>query len=232
MSWTRWSGQVWEATCRCACGVGTAASSARRPRGAADVHQSRALRRLLWAPTELGFARAYVCGDVLIEADIVAGLSALDRVADPEFGPGVVVDASTRRALVGAALRLGIAGPPPRPPQRRRGWWAAPFEEPGRAGHRSPLRRRQQFYELVLGSSMTYSCAYYEQEHGPAFGLGQAQQAKCDLVAHKLGLRPGMGALDVGCGWGPSSATLLATTELRLSVSLSPENRATMLGAA
>jgi cyclopropane-fatty-acyl-phospholipid synthase len=49
----------------------------------------RALRRLLWAPNELGFARAYVSGDVLIEGDIMAGLSALDRVADPEFGPGV-----------------------------------------------------------------------------------------------------------------------------------------------
>jgi len=59
-----------------------------------------------------------------------------------------------------------------------------------------------EFYELVLGRSMTYSCAYYEQEPGPAFGLEEAQQAKCDLVAHKLGLKPGMRVLDVGCGWG------------------------------
>jgi cyclopropane-fatty-acyl-phospholipid synthase len=163
----------------------------------------RALRRLLWAPNELGFARAYVSGDVLIEGDIMAGLSALDRVADPEFGPGVVVDASTRRALVKAALRLGIAGPPPRPPA----------EESRLGGLRHSRSRDAQviahhydvgneFYELVLGPSMTYSCAYYEQEQGPAFGLEQAQQAKCDLVAHKLGLRPGMRVLDVGCGWG------------------------------
>ncbi|MDQ3415840.1 MAG: class I SAM-dependent methyltransferase, partial [Actinomycetota bacterium] len=32
--------------------------------------------------------------------------------------------------------------------------------------------------------------------------LEQAQQAKYDLVARKLGLRPGMRLLDVGCGWG------------------------------
>ena len=163
----------------------------------------RALRRLLWAPNELGFARAYVSGDVLIEGDLMAGLSALDRVADPEFGPGVVIGASTRRALVKVALRLGIVGPPPRPPA----------EEARLGGLRHSRSRDAQaiahhydvgneFYQLVLGASMTYSCAYYEQEPGPAFDLEDAQQAKCDLVARKLGLKPGMRVLDVGCGWG------------------------------
>jgi cyclopropane-fatty-acyl-phospholipid synthase len=171
----------------------------------------RALRRLLWAPNELGFARAYVSGDVLIEGDIMAGLSALDQVADPEFGPGLVIDASTRRALVKAILRLGIAGPPPRPPA----------EESKLGGLRHSRGRDAQaiahhydvgneFYELVLGPSMTYSCAYFEREQGPevgtevgaAFGLEEAQQAKCDLVARKLELKPGMRVLDVGCGWG------------------------------
>jgi len=163
----------------------------------------RALRRMLWAPNELGFARAYVSGDVLIEGDIMAGLSAMEKVADPEFGPGVVIDSSTRRALVKAALRLGVAGPPPRPPA----------EESKLGGLRHSRSRDAKaiahhydvgndFYELVLGPSMTYSCAYYEQEPGPAFGLEDAQQAKCDLVANKLGLKPGMRVLDVGCGWG------------------------------
>ena len=163
----------------------------------------RALRRMLWAPNELGFARAYVSGDILIEGDIMAGLTALDQVADPELGPGVVIDSSTRKALVKAALRLGIAGPPPRPPA----------EESRLGGLRHSRGRDAQaiahhydvgneFYGLVLGPSMTYSCAYYEQEPGPAFGLEEAQQAKCDLVAHKLGLKPGMRVLDVGCGWG------------------------------
>ena len=163
----------------------------------------RALRRMLWAPNELGFARAYVSGDVLIEGDIMEGLTALEQVADPDFGPGVVVDSSTRRALVKAALRLGVAGPPPRPPA----------EESRLGGLRHSRRRDAQaiahhydvgneFYELVLGPSMTYSCAYYEQEPGAAFGLEEAQQAKSDLVAHKLGLKPGMRILDVGCGWG------------------------------
>ena len=163
----------------------------------------RALRRMLWAPNELGFARAYVSGDILIEGDLMAGLSALDRVADPKFGPGVVIDSSTRLALVKAALRLGVVGLPLRPP----------VEEARLGGLRHSRSRDAQaiahhydvgneFFELVLGASMTYSCAYYEQEPGPAFGLEQAQQAKSDLVARKLGLKPGMRVLDVGCGWG------------------------------
>lgn len=59
-----------------------------------------------------------------------------------------------------------------------------------------------EFYELVLGRTMAYSCAYYDQEPGAALGLDAAQLAKCDLVSRKLGLETGMRVLDVGCGWG------------------------------
>jgi cyclopropane-fatty-acyl-phospholipid synthase len=55
------------------------------------------------------------------------------------------------------------------------------------------------FYELVLGPTMTYTCAVYRD---PGDTLEQAQAAKYDLVATKLALRPGMRLLDVGCGWG------------------------------
>ena len=46
---------------------------------------------------------------------------------------------------------------------------------------------------------MTYTCAVYPQ---PDATLEEAQAEKYDLVARKLGLRPGMRLLDVGCGWG------------------------------
>ena len=35
--------------------------------------------------------------------------------------------------------------------------------------------------------------------------LADAQRAKFELVCTKLGLRPGMRLLDVGCGWGSLS---------------------------
>src|SRR6201999_1968361 len=58
------------------------------------------------------------------------------------------------------------------------------------------------FYRLFLDSSQTYSCAYFERDD---MTLEEAQLAKIDLSLGKLGLRPGMTLLDVGCGWGATS---------------------------
>jgi cyclopropane-fatty-acyl-phospholipid synthase len=55
------------------------------------------------------------------------------------------------------------------------------------------------FYEWVLGPSMAYTCACFPEENST---LEEAQFHKHDLVARKLGLKPGMRLLDVGCGWG------------------------------
>jgi cyclopropane-fatty-acyl-phospholipid synthase len=51
----------------------------------------------------------------------------------------------------------------------------------------------------VLGPSMAYTCAVYPTADST---LEEAQAAKFDLVARKLGLHQGMRLLDVGCGWG------------------------------
>ena len=167
------------------------------------IRTRRALRRIVWAPNELGFARAYVSGDLELEGDLVGGLAELDRLADPERGPGVTVDAATKKEIVRTALRLRLVGLPPK----------APVEEAKLRGHRHSRRRDasaishhydvgNDFYRLVLGESMTYSCAYWAKEPSEQFGLDDAQFAKCDLVARKLAVAEGMRVLDVGCGWG------------------------------
>jgi cyclopropane-fatty-acyl-phospholipid synthase len=65
------------------------------------------------------------------------------------------------------------------------------------ASHHYDVSNR--FYELILGPSMVYTCAVYPEADAT---LEEAQYAKHDLVCRKLGLRPGMRLLDVGCGWG------------------------------
>ncbi|MFV0526752.1 MAG: cyclopropane fatty acyl phospholipid synthase [Acidimicrobiales bacterium] len=53
-------------------------------------------------------------------------------------------------------------------------------------------------FERMLDKRMIYSCAYWAD----ALDLGEAQEAKLDLVCRKLYLEPGMRVLDIGCGWG------------------------------
>jgi cyclopropane-fatty-acyl-phospholipid synthase len=55
------------------------------------------------------------------------------------------------------------------------------------------------FFRLFLDPTQTYSCAYFERDD---MTLEEAQNAKIDLALGKLGLKPGMTLLDVGCGWG------------------------------
>jgi cyclopropane-fatty-acyl-phospholipid synthase len=59
------------------------------------------------------------------------------------------------------------------------------------------------FFELFLDPSRTYSCAYFEN---PNASLEEAQMAKIDLSLGKCELSPGMTLLDIGCGWGATAA--------------------------
>lgn len=53
-------------------------------------------------------------------------------------------------------------------------------------------------YEKMLDHRMMYTCAYWQD----AATLEEAQDAKLELICKKIGLKPGMRVLDIGCGWG------------------------------
>ncbi|MEU3184321.1 cyclopropane-fatty-acyl-phospholipid synthase family protein [Streptomyces sp. NPDC006923] len=170
------------------------------------IRNRRALRRLLWKPGELGLARAWVSGEIDVEGDLYAVLEQLagliwERGADAKDTVHPVRDPRMRAAALGL---VQIAGPWPPP--------APPAEEiRGRHGALHTKRRDKaaishhydvgnDFYELVLGPSMVYSCAYWDS--GADFTLEDAQRDKLDLICRKLALKEGDRLLDVGCGWG------------------------------
>jgi cyclopropane-fatty-acyl-phospholipid synthase len=175
-----------------------------------------ALRRIMWAPGELGFARAYIAG----ELDVVGPIGEVLRAFQASLPAEADEDPTTAEIRTGlvvgpkavTALRsLGALGKPLPPPP----------EEIVPRGRRHSMRRDKvavshhydvgnEFYALVLGPSMTYSCARFVDA---GVSLEEAQAAKHELICRKLGLHERRGArlLDVGCGWG--SMAIHAATE-------------------
>jgi cyclopropane-fatty-acyl-phospholipid synthase len=151
-----------------------------------------ALRRLLYAPGELGFGRAYVAGELDVEGDVYAALSLRDRLPSVKLGPSTW--ATVARLVGPSGLR-----PLPAPPEEARlhGRRHSKGRDAAAIAHHYDVSN--DFYRLVLGPSMTYSCAVWPDANAT---LEDAQAAKHELVAQKLALQPGMRLLDVGCGWG------------------------------
>lgn len=55
------------------------------------------------------------------------------------------------------------------------------------------------FYQLWLDETMSYSCGYFNKDND---SLHDAQQQKVHHILKKLNLEEGMSLLDIGCGWG------------------------------
>ena len=162
------------------------------------IRSPNVFRRLLTAPGELGLGRANVSGELDVEGDLYAALAALrDRIPDlRSFGARQWTDVL---GLAGSSLvRSGLRPlPVPREEARLSGSRHSRQRDAAAIAHHYDVSNA--FYRVVLGPSMTYSCAVWEREEAT---LEQAQAAKYELVCRKLGLEPGMRLLDVGCGWG------------------------------
>jgi cyclopropane-fatty-acyl-phospholipid synthase len=151
-----------------------------------------AISRVLTHPGELGLARAYVAGDIDVDGD----LDPLFELSPPPLRQ--LLNANNVRSLlsvVGASAIRPVA--PPSIEARPRGTIHSKSRDRQAVTHHYDVSNR--FYEMVLGPSMTYSCAVFAT---PEDTLEQAQARKVDLVARKLNLQPGDRLLDIGCGWG------------------------------
>jgi cyclopropane-fatty-acyl-phospholipid synthase len=159
-----------------------------------------ALRRLVWAPNELGLGRAYVAGDLDLEGDVYGLLNLRSAVAAEDEPARIGLGVKGFTEALSAARRFGALGRPlPNPPEEARlsGRRHSKARDAAAVSHHYDVSN--EFYRLVLGPTMTYSCAYFMSDE---MSLDEAQEAKYEHVCRKLGLRPGMRLLDVGCGWG------------------------------
>jgi cyclopropane-fatty-acyl-phospholipid synthase len=168
-----------------------------------DLKNERGLAYMVTAPGDLGMARAYVSGDLDLTGvhpgDPYDGMLVLLR--SMRFRRPSPTEALNLLRSIGLSQML----PPPPPPQEHLPRWRRMVEgfrhSPERDGkviqHHYDVSNR--FYEMVLGPSMTYTCALYPTGTET---LEDAQFAKYDLVARKLDLQSGQRLLDVGCGWG------------------------------
>ncbi|MDX6212211.1 MAG: cyclopropane-fatty-acyl-phospholipid synthase, partial [Frankiales bacterium] len=146
-----------------------------------EVVNPRAVTYLASAPGSLGFARAYIMGDLLLHGDVYQALRIFTNLSISDMGLATKLDLV--RKLGPLAVKRA-----PRPAEEARmtGRRHSQARDAQAIAHHYNVSNR--FYELVLGPSMAYTCAVYPTATST---LEEAQFAKHDLVARKLGLEPG-----------------------------------------
>jgi cyclopropane-fatty-acyl-phospholipid synthase len=94
-----------------------------------------------------------------------------------------------------------------------KGWWRIPAKVGRTLAHRRNRNTRlgsrrnitahydlgNEFYQLWLDETLTYSSALYES---PEQSLADAQRNKYRAMAERAGVEPGMHVLEIGTGWG------------------------------
>lgn len=161
------------------------------------LRNRRAARRLLSSPAS-GFAEAYIAGDIDIDGDLAAALSALWAAWS---GHAVRTRApSARRPALLRAARMGVLGRRPQGPGA-----AAARRHQGHHCRLDPAviaqhDDRSSLYGLLQDPAMVYSGGYFVD--GPVGSLAGAQRDALELICRKLGLAAGNRHLDLDCGWG------------------------------
>jgi cyclopropane-fatty-acyl-phospholipid synthase len=158
------------------------------------VRAPEALTHVLRRPGELGISRPWVLGLIDLDGDIE---DALRRGQDAR---GLRFTGRDKLDALRIAVRIGALRPAPLPEAEAKVHGRRHEADRDAESVQYHYDISNDFYRLVLGPSLVYSCAYWDGTEDDT--LEQAQERKLDLICRKLRLQPGERFLDVGCGWG------------------------------
>ena len=166
-----------------------------------EIHDDHAFTRMLMGGST-GAGESYMDGQ-WSSADLRAVLS------------GALANA--RRVRLDAAMSL---------PRRLGDRWRHSRRRNSRSGSEQNIHAHydlgNEFFQLFLDESLAYSCAIWDG----CDDLGEAQEAKFNLVCRKLDLKPGDEVLEIGCGWGGFAIHAARTTGCRVvGVTVSEQQR-------
>lgn len=144
---------------------------------------------------EIHDARAYAA--LARRGSVGLGSSYVEGWWDADDLTGLVRILERNLDATGARLdALARAVAPFRAPMRLR---TRSDKEADRRDVRAHYDLGNDFFELMLDETMSYSCAFFDD---PSVSLATAQRAKLDRLCQKLGLRPGDHVVEIGTGWG------------------------------
>lgn len=153
------------------------------------LRTAEAWQALCTSPDDAALGTRYIDGEIEVDGELYQALRALPSIEQTIRKNAVGSVAALRDTLMTVADRIG----------RFVQWGTLHSERRDAASIALHYDKPAAFYELFLGQSMVYSCAYFRS---PARSLDEAQCDKMDLICRKLGLRAGERFLDIGCGWG------------------------------
>lgn len=140
-------------------------------------------------PDEVTLGEKYIKGEIEVEGDLFLALRALPPIKnslEEYLSPSALSLQEVSKLFFVHLSRLLH-------------WGTAHSERRDAASIAFHYDKSPSFYELFLGPSMVYSCAYFKDWQN---SLDQAQSDKLDLICRKLDMKPRDRFMDIGCGWG------------------------------
>ncbi len=148
-----------------------------------------AWQALCKSPNDIALGAKYIGGEIDVEGDLYLALRALPFI---ESAISKALPAPIQRFRQQSAVFTNQI-------HRLAHWGRAHSQQRDAASIAYHYDKSPEFFRLFLGSSMVYSCAYFQSWSKT---LDEAQTDKMDLICRKLDLHRGERLLDIGCGWG------------------------------